>query len=312
MHLPINYIRHDQIDFTKWDFAISAARNNRIYAVSAFLNYMCDEKWDALSLGDYEYVMPLPFRKKFGIKYLYVPAFIQQLGIFSCNCIDEKLVTAFLKAIPQRFMYCDLVLNSNNPSAGYSAVSKKNYLLPLHDPYNVLQKKYSRSANRNIKTAIQEGVSIEERISPEITIQLHRQRFKDNIGATNEDYRKLKDLLFLLTKEERCISFAAKKNNTIIATSTYIIFKDRLVFLINGNTRRSLETGATHLLKDYVIHKFSNSAFTLDFEGSDFPSFARFYEQFGAKQIELYQHLIINRLPWPIKWLKRSKVSVSL
>lgn len=312
MPLPINYIKHDEIDLKKWDLVIFTAGNSRVYAVSAFLNYMCDKKWDALIVGDYEYVMPLPFRKKFGINYLYVPAFIQQLGIFSSHCIDEKMVTAFLKAIPQKFLYCDLVLNSNNPSVAYSAVSKKNYLLPLHDPYDILVKNYSRSAKRNIKKALQEGVSIEERISPEVTIQLHRQRFKDNIGATNDDYRKLRELLLLLTKEERCISFAAKKNNTTIATSTYIIFKDRLIFLVNGNTRKSLETGATHLLKDYVVHKFSNSALTLDFEGSDFPTFARFYEQFGAKQIELYQHLIINRLPWPVKWLKRSKVSVSL
>lgn len=312
MHTAIRYLRHDEIDPKKWDFVISNARNSRVYAVFAFLNYMCDKKWDALLLGEYDYVMPLPFRKKFSISYLYVPAFIQQLGIFSSDSIDEKMVAAFLKAIPQKFMYCDLVLNSNNPFDGYSAVSKKNYLLPLHDSYNVLQKMYSRSAKRNIKKALQEGVSIEERISPEITIQLHRQRFKDNIGATNDDYRKLRELLLLLTKEEKCISFAAKKNNTIIATSTYIIFKDRLTFLVNGNTRKSLETGATHLLKDHVIQKFSNSTLTLDFEGSDFPSFARFYEQFGAKQIELYQHLILNRLPWFFKWLKRSKVSVSL
>ncbi|HKG67801.1 MAG TPA: hypothetical protein VKA92_02960, partial [Segetibacter sp.] len=190
MYSSIRYIKHDEIDFKKWDFVISTARNSRVYAVSAYLNHMCHRKWDALLLGDYEYLMPLPFRKKFGISYLYVPAFIQQLGIFSSKRIDENLVSAFLKAIPRKFMYCELVLNSNNPSYGYSAVSKKNYLLPLHDPYNVLVKNYSRSAKRNIKKAIQEGVSIEERISPEITIQLHRQRFKDNIGAANDDYRK--------------------------------------------------------------------------------------------------------------------------
>ncbi len=310
MHLPISYIKHDEIDFKKWDSAISAAANSRVYAVSAFLNNMCEGNWDALISGDYEYLMPLPFRKKFGINYIYVPAFIQQLGIFSSNYIDEKVVSAFLQVIPKKFRYCNIVLNSNNCSVDLPAVLKKNYLLPLHDSYNILQKKYSRSAKRNIKKAIQEGVSIEERISPEITIQLHQQRFKNNIGASDNDYRKLTQLLLLLTEEEKCISVAAKKNNTIIATSTYIIYKDRLIFLLNGNSEKSLKTGATHLLKDYVINKFSDSAFTLDFEGSDFPSFARFYEQFGAKQIELYPHLIINRLPLPYKWLKRSTVSL--
>lgn len=125
MYSSIRYIKHDEINFIKWDSVISNAGNSRVYAVSAYLDHMCNRKWDALLLGDYEYLMPLPFKRKFFISYLYVPAFIQQLGIFSSNRIDEKLVTAFLKAIPRKFMYCELVLNSNNCSAGYSAVLKK-------------------------------------------------------------------------------------------------------------------------------------------------------------------------------------------
>jgi hypothetical protein len=38
--------------------------------------------WDALVWGDYEFVMPLPVRKKWGIQYVYQPLFCQQLGIF--------------------------------------------------------------------------------------------------------------------------------------------------------------------------------------------------------------------------------------
>jgi hypothetical protein len=44
----------------------------------------------------------------------------------------------------------------------------------------------------------------------------------------------------------------------------------------------------------------------MDFEGSDNPKFAKFYEQFGAKDIEYYPVLVNNKLPWPIKYLKRS------
>ncbi len=310
MDLPIAYIKHDAIDKKKWDTTIEKAENRRVYAISAFLNYMSDNSWDALILGNYEYVMPLPYRRKYGIDYVFVPAFIQQLGIFSSNPVSEDLVTAFLGAIPPKFKYCDIVLNSGNRVVDHPAMQRKNFLLSLSKTYNVLQKGYSRSAKRNIKKAIQAGVSIEEKVSPEVTIQLHQQRFRNKVGATDNDYKNLKKLLLLFTTNESCISFAAKRNNTVIATSTYLIFKDRIIFLLNGNTEKSLGNGATHLLKDYVISKFSNTTFTLDFEGSDFPSFARFYEQFGSKQIETYPHLKINRLPIPFKWLKSSTVSL--
>jgi hypothetical protein len=40
------------------------------------------QSWDALIWGDYEFVMPLTPKRKWGITYLYQPTFCQQLGIF--------------------------------------------------------------------------------------------------------------------------------------------------------------------------------------------------------------------------------------
>ena len=64
----INYKRHKEIDFKKWDNCIESAINRNIYATTWYLDLVC-KNWDALILNDYEAVMPLPWNKKWGVKY---------------------------------------------------------------------------------------------------------------------------------------------------------------------------------------------------------------------------------------------------
>ncbi|MCY7291664.1 MAG: hypothetical protein LH615_05710, partial [Ferruginibacter sp.] len=84
----------------------------------------------------------------------------------------------------------------------------------------------------------------------------------------------------------------------------YFVYKNRITFIINGNNSDSLKNGTTHLLMNDTIKKFCNQENILDFEGSDFPEFVRFYKQYGAVQ-ENYTMLKINNLPWPLSLFKK-------
>jgi hypothetical protein len=68
----IIYLERHEIDISKWDRCIVNAPNGLIYARSFYLDAMA-ENWSALVSDDYQYVMPLTWNKKFGIKYLYQP-----------------------------------------------------------------------------------------------------------------------------------------------------------------------------------------------------------------------------------------------
>ena len=139
---------------------------------------------------------------------------------------------------------------------------------------------------------------------------MHRERFKDKIGANANEYFLLENVFNEFKKTNQTLHLIAKnKNGKTIASSSYLIYKDRITFLLNGNSKESLQNGATHLLQDYAIQKFSNTNFLLDFEGSDDVNFARFYQQFGKLEMELYPHFILNRLPFYIKWLKKNIVN---
>lgn len=301
----LHIIPSHKLDKARWDACIQQSHNGLIYATSTYLDAVATH-WDAMLLNDYEYVMPLPWRQKYFIKYIYPPAFIQQLGISSAKDITEEQVDIFIKNIPSKYKYCALHFNYANPAGTISSRQCKNYLLPLSSAYSILRDAYSRSAIRNINKAISEGIAIKEAISPADIIQIHRERFKDGIGATAGDYANFLQLCNTFLQQGKCFTVGAyNSNSTLIAGSIYFIFKNRLTFILNGNTPASLTMGATHLLKDYAIQKFAGQDITLDFEGSDFENFARFYEQFGAKQIEHYSVVTINRLPPLFKFLKR-------
>jgi len=300
----IAYLPHQLIDKRRWDACIHQSGNGEVYALSLYLDQLCH--WDALVLGDYEAVMPLPFRKKMGIHYIYPPAFTQQLGIISIQPVSAEIQQSFFDAIPARFRYIEMNLHHSNEKPGIGKLTeRKNYLLDLSTSYELLHENFSRSCKRNLRKADEQGISIIDDISSSVIIDMHRSRFKDAIGSEKKDYDAFEILCQLLKKENKTYIIGAKNNQgNIIAGSIYVVFKNKLYFVLNGNMPESLENGATHLLMDHTIRAFAGKNMQLDFEGSDTPSFARFYEQYGATPENYYQ-VRINRLPWPFSLFKK-------
>lgn len=302
----IVYTIHAAIDKQRWDECILKSYNGLVYSTTTYLDTMAGD-WDALVMNDYEAVLPLPWRRKFGINYIYPPAFTQQLGVTSLYKEDEHRVAAFLQAIPTKFRHVEINLNATNPLKADSLVARNNFLLPLSDEYNMLRRAYSRSAIRNITKAVNNKIQVIENARAAEIFKLHRNRFKDGIGTKARDYENLLALVNKFIESNHCYCIAAMNSQGhLVAGSIYLIFKNRLYFVLNGNTPESLENGATHLLLDHTIRNFSGRGFVLDFEGSDHPSFARFYQQYGATR-ETYHFIKYNRLPWPLKILKSSE-----
>jgi hypothetical protein len=302
--MSLHLLNHHEIDFQKWDETIYESYNGRVYALSWYLNEMAPG-WKAVVAPDYSTIMPLPVRKKWGIEYLFQPAFIQQLGLFSKTDIHVSVFDEWLKTVSRHYRYVEINANSKNQSHLFKSVLRKNYLLPLQNTYEEIRKFYSRSAIRNMKKAIEYPISIHSSEHPEELLQLHQQRYGTNLAKQNE-YIAFSEVLKSASRKQLArFYYAQNPQAEIIASSGYLLFKNRITFIINGNTPESFTNGATHLLKDYVIKEFSGSNWVMDFEGSDTPSFARFYEQYGASATDNYPFFKINRLPLAIKWFKQ-------
>jgi hypothetical protein len=121
----IKYLRQNQIDKKKWDECIKKSENGLIYAYSSYLDAMADN-WDAIIVNDYEVVMPLPWRRKYFIKYLYQPPFIQQLGVFYRGTLPENTYSNICHFIKKRFGYSSFFINYANAEM-LSLAKKKHF-----------------------------------------------------------------------------------------------------------------------------------------------------------------------------------------
>ena len=126
MYRELTLLGRHKIDAERWDKTIAASPDGRLYATSWFLDIMAPA-WQALVYKDYEFVMPLPVRNKYGLNYVYQPAFCQQLGVFGNTKIDQSITNAFLTALQKHFKYAEINCHSGQLASIYKFVERKYF-----------------------------------------------------------------------------------------------------------------------------------------------------------------------------------------
>jgi len=303
--LKISYLPHSRIDKIKWDRCIDSAGNGLIYAYSFYLDAM-SENWDALILNDYEMVMPLTWKKKYTIYYLYQPFYTASLGIFG-NDISAEMVNDFLKNIPSKFKYWDFYLNRNNLFSlpDFPMYERSNYILPLNENYETLVSRYASSHVRNIKRAVQYGNVVKKDIPVKEVIALAKEQAKDFSDIEEDNFLDLANLYEFLKKRNQAMTYGVySSQNQLVASSAYFFSHQRAYYILVGNHPNGKTSGASHLMIDHFIKEHAGENLVLDFEGSNISSLAFFYKSFGA-QLEKYPGIKLNKLSAIAKLFKQ-------
>ncbi|MCU0404389.1 MAG: hypothetical protein MUE99_07550 [Chitinophagaceae bacterium] len=306
MENAITYHKHSEIDKAKWDALIKAAPNGLAYAQSDFLDAMSPQ-WDALIAGDYHAVMPLTWRKKMGIRYLCQPAFCQQLGIFSAAPIHPPLVESFLRKATVNFRLVEIFLNETNHSENMQQAAT-NFVLPLNKPYETIREQYRNDLIKNLKRT--EKFTLHYRASDDTddAINQYEILYGKKLGYRPGDFDALRKICRNWVKQGKCIVREVILKDKMLTQQMAIglfLKDDRRLYNIASTTLpngRTLE--ANHFLFDQLIREFAGQNILLDFEGSDLPGVARFYQKFSPEN-RPYFFWKSNRLPAVLRWWKR-------
>jgi hypothetical protein len=305
----IRYLARNEIDIEKWDQCILNAPNGLIYARSFYLDSMT-ENWSALVEGDFQYVMPLTWNRKFGFSYLYQPYFTKCLGVFGKSSVPFE-ISSFLLAIPEMYSYWDIDLNENNfvsfenDKLKVNLFARTNYFLSLKDDYGRLRLQYKRLAMRMRRKAEENKLEIQRGEDPALIINLYRKDYGYRHRSIRTNiYNKLSVCLNIACENKLAETYLAKSISGEILAYYIILQDEKFIYsLLGGSTAEGKKLGAFYLLTDAIIQDHAGSNKIFRFEGSDIPGVSFFDALFGPEKIS-YQHLVKNELPFPFRFFK--------
>jgi len=302
MKPDIQILAAHEIDVNKWDACVCNTANGLIYSRYDYLNHMCDN-WHGVVINNYAAVMALPWRKKLGIRYLYQPAFIQQLGIVGSTNAEELMscIHAFSK-------YGDVIFNYANKEfiKQFNTDIRLNLVIDLSVGYYIISSHYKKDLVANLRKAQKEELMISSDNDIPLAISLYKDIYRRKMKTlSNDDYLKFQALCISLHKDEMCFTRKVMdEKNELLAIGLFLKDDKRVYNLMNTTTKAGRSKEANHFLIDQVIMEFSGSDLIFDFEGSDLPGVKSFYKKFGAiDQPYFYYHY--NNLPRLLRIIKQ-------
>ncbi len=284
----IRHVEHRELDRGKWDRCIENSSFETIYPYSWYLD-LVSPGWEGLIAGDYEKVMPLTPARKYGLHLLLQPVLAQQLGVFSARSPQREDILEFIGAIPSRFRYVDICLNRDNlpHMEGIRHSERINYELDpgKPDPYNT-------NTRRNLQKGREYPFELREidtagyldlKYSSEKNVQVPRTYLERLFGG--------------LTERKRAKAFGLFLGQDLQAAAVLGYSKTRVIYMNGCGTRASKENRAMFVLMDRLIGMSRGGFPVFDFEGSNLPGVARFFEGFGGTKT-LYPGIKRIHLPF--------------
>lgn len=273
--MQIKFLEHCDIDLKRWDESISQSKNQLSYAQSWYLNIV-SPNWGAIVSEEYEYLMPLPIKKKFGLPYLVQPFLTQQLGIFSKSSISVEISKQFIKTL-WNFSY---ELNLNEDQYHPDAIEFPNYILDLNNPYKNIRLKYSKNTIRNIDKARKFNLTINSDLSIDDFIRFYLETEKNFNSIDETMLQKLISEGMLLDKMKLYGIYS--NQNKLIASLCTLKSNKRITNLIPISNSEGKTSSSMFFLIDNIFQSNACTNNIFDFEGSSIEGIARFYKGFGA------------------------------
>jgi hypothetical protein len=301
----INYVKRKDLDVVKYNDCIENAIQSRIYAYAWYLDIAANN-WDILVLNAYEAVMPIPWKRKYGIKYISPPLWILELGIFSLD--DKTNLEPFLAVLFDTFRFIELRLNSKNKfnfNREY-LIEKQFQTLHLGEDYNAIFTQYRKDRKKDIRKAINLDLVEKWDDKPEKLITL----FKNNVGKRTanileNDYVILEKLIAIcLEKKVGEILSIYDKNTNLVASGFFLKHDSCVTILVSSTDFKNRNNGANTFLINSAIFKYQKNFNAFNFGGSSRKSIAKYFLSFGAKTEE-YQQIKYNKLPFLLRFFKK-------
>ncbi|WP_128544848.1 GNAT family N-acetyltransferase [Larkinella soli] len=311
----LSFLLRHEIDEIRYDRCIARSPQRLIYAFSWYLDAV-SPGWEALILGDYEWVMPLPVRRRFGVRAVLQPLFCHQLGVFGDGKTpDAGIIRRSTEALRTHFRYvpayhlnaaCAPLLSG---AAGSGPETRTNHILDLNRPYETIRAGYSHGRKQELKhrEALSTTIADTDRVEPLFALFLAYNTagigpIAPHAGAT---LLRLTDAL----RERGLLRVrVALREGRVEAGCLLIPDENRVVHLFCAASPAGRQSNVRTVILDGLIREYAGRPLVFDFESPEAAGPAAYNRSFGALP-ERYARIRHNHLPGPVRWanaLRRS------
>lgn len=301
--MNVRIVVHEQIDKEKWD-RINGAENRKasVYNSTAYLDAL-SPGWDAIVVNDYEAFTALPKKAKMGLTVYGNPPFLQKLSIIGDR--SEANAAAIGRIIGQLKL---THLSFDEAYFGYAKPRiRNNFYIDLSATYETIAANYKSGGKASVKKAGMCGLRV-------VRLDDYRLTF-DGFGESFSEVSSYKpahfeQLAFFLDSQPDMFDCYGVLNEAGEVVFSAIILKDafRYYYLVSGARPQYRHLYPTYFFMDWFLQQHAGEKGRIfDFEGSDIPSVAFYFQRYGP-ETEHYYTYYRNNYFFPLKQLLDKKL----
>ena len=275
----IKRIKRTALDHEKYTACLQRAVNYRVYAEYWYLDSLCGDAWDCYVLNDYEAIMPIPYVKKFGIKFIAQPVYCQQLGVFHSQQFSKELFELFEKKLHRNLVKSYRFCEENTSMFQPKGELKTNFILDLNRSYNSILEEYTPNRRKELRRTSRMDLIITETNDLSNFIQL-KEKY-DYISKNNLEDKFASIFGKLVQHQAISIFDIYTKDNKLIGSQLILNSKTRKICLSFARNKTLEKHNASAYILDYIIQQNAEQDVILDFEGSMLPEVAKFMKGFS-------------------------------
>lgn len=271
----IRRLKYNEIDFEKYTYCLENSEQRKYSATKNFLDITSDKKWELLVYNDYEAVMPVPYIKKLGLKFIINPKLCQQLGIFSKE--DNIIINdQFLDFLKNKYRIWYYAFNDVNQFS-QALKRRKNYLINPED-YEVVRQRYSPKRKRKLR--LDDEILENSEIKKVNFEDVEKFITENSIGAKDENDKMKFMKIFSELEKARLLKIVVFIYRKKIINALALYSNQTTVALLGTfNDKKSVKLSGSSFLIDHIISENIDSKI-FDFEGSEIPSIEEFFTGF--------------------------------
>ena len=298
----IKILKRHEIDDELWDDCVANSAYPLAYALTWYLDIVC-EKWEgivSIQNSTYVIVLPVPTQKKWGREFVRMPLFCHRLGAFHSN--DVTVPDSFYEIMLSNWKYINpYSFHSNNElEIENNAVEFRNRShleIDLSEDYEQLSNRFKKDKKKNLNKAFKKRLSITKSHDFSHFMAMFKEAIAVEGGIASNSYQILTKII-----EKSCslgigeIYYSKYPDGKFGAAQFVIRFQNRVMLHSCATYLDCKKDYGAVLILDELMRENASKKLYLDFECGTAPESIRYFNKgFGAKEIP-YQEMKYENL----------------